>query len=93
LPLEREGYAQRRQAIYEDLRAAPPGELAGERVVRARTDDGYKYYLADGSWVLMRFSGTEPLIRIYSEAPSEERVNRLITALEERIRVAPAAHG
>jgi alpha-D-glucose phosphate-specific phosphoglucomutase len=93
LPLEREGYAQRRQAIYEDLRAAPPAELAGERVVRARTDDGYKFYLADGSWVLLRFSGTEPLIRIYSEAPSEERVDRLITALEERIRVAPAAHG
>jgi len=56
-------------------------------VVRSRTDDGFKYYLEDGSWVLVRFSGTEPLIRVYSEAGSMERVDQLLAALEDRLGV------
>ena len=36
--------------------------------MRTRTDDGFKFYMDDGSWVLMRMSGTEPLMRIYAEA-------------------------
>jgi len=92
LPLAREGYAERKQALYEDLRSRPPAELAGGRVVRQRTDDGFKFYLADGSWVLVRFSGTEPLMRVYSEAPSGERVQQLMSALEERLHVAPVSH-
>jgi phosphomannomutase len=54
-------------------------------VARSRTDDGFKYYLEDGSWVLVRFSGTEPLIRVYSEASSKERVDQLLGALEEKL--------
>ncbi len=92
LPLAREGYADRKQALYEELRSCPPTELAGERVVRQRTDDGFKFYLADGSWVLVRFSGTEPLIRVYSEAPSDDRVHELMSALEERLHLAPVSH-
>ena len=56
-------------------------------MVRTRTDDGFKFYLKDGSWVLIRFSGTEPLIRVYSEAPSPERVEQLLAALQERLGV------
>jgi phosphomannomutase len=37
--------------------------------------------------VLVRFSGTEPLIRVYSEAPSKQRVDQLLAALEERLGV------
>jgi phosphomannomutase len=40
--------------------------------------DGYKFYAADGSWLLIRFSGTEPLLRIYTETTSPERVQRLL---------------
>jgi len=54
-------------------------------VARSRTDDGFKYYLEDGSWVLVRFSGTEPLIRVYSEASSKERVDQLLASLEEKL--------
>jgi phosphomannomutase len=61
-----------------------PDSLAGSKVVRTRTDDGYKFYLDDGSWVLMRMSGTEPLMRIYAEATSRERVEQLIGALENQ---------
>jgi phosphomannomutase len=85
--LDRDGYASRRTALYGQLQKEAPTEIAGEKVVRSRTDDGFKYYLKDGSWVLIRFSGTEPLIRIYSEAGSPERVEQLLAALEERLGV------
>jgi phosphomannomutase len=89
--LERESYAARRSALYGQLRADAPTEISGEKVVRSRTDDGFKFYLKDGSWVLIRFSGTEPLIRIYSEAGTPERVEQLLAALEERLGVRQLA--
>ncbi|HUG47333.1 MAG TPA: hypothetical protein VMP67_02860, partial [Candidatus Limnocylindria bacterium] len=36
------------------------------------TNDGFKFWLDDGSWLLVRFSGTEPLVRVYAEATSAE---------------------
>jgi len=89
--LEREEYAARRASVYAQLERDPPRELAGQAVARARTDDGFKYYLADGSWVLVRLSGTEPLIRVYSEASSRERVDQLLAALEDRLGVRQLA--
>jgi phosphomannomutase len=85
LHLDRQEYPARRAEIYGRLQEKAPTELAGSRIVRSRTDDGFKYYLDDGSWVLIRFSGTEPLIRVYSEASSMERVEQLLAALEERL--------
>ncbi|HEY8677262.1 MAG TPA: phosphoglucomutase/phosphomannomutase family protein [Candidatus Dormibacteraeota bacterium] len=85
--LERQDYAARRKELYGRLEKEPPTEIAGEPVVRSRTDDGFKYYLKGGSWVLVRFSGTEPLIRVYSEAPSQDRVDQLLDALEARLGV------
>jgi phosphomannomutase len=43
-----------------------------------RTDDGHKFLLAGGAWMLVRFSGTEPLLRIYCETTSADRVDRLL---------------
>ena len=92
--LAREGYEERRNELYRRLRKVPVTELAGSRVVRRRDDDGFKFYLDDGAWALVRFSGTEPLIRVYSEAAGPERVDQLLTALEERLGLAaPAAVG
>lgn len=85
LQLDRQEYPARRAEIYGRLQQESPTEIAGSKVVRSRTDDGFKYYLEDGSWVLIRFSGTEPLIRVYSEASSKERVEQLLAALEERL--------
>lgn len=85
--LERQEYAARRTQLYGRLQQDPPTEIGGEPVVRSRSDDGFKYYLQDGSWVLVRFSGTEPLIRVYSEAASQERVDQLLSALEDRLGV------
>src|SRR2546425_11938477 len=85
LHLDGEESAARRAELYGRLEKEPPSEVAGGRVTRSRTDDGFKYYLEDGSWVLVRFSGTEPLIRVYSEASSKERVEQLLAALEEKL--------
>ncbi|TMB90705.1 MAG: phosphoglucomutase/phosphomannomutase family protein [Chloroflexi bacterium] len=86
----REGYEQRKADVYRRLQEDQPGEIAGSRVLRVRDDDGFKFYLEDGSWVLMRMSGTEPLMRVYSEASSHARVEELIGALEQHCGVAGA---
>lgn len=69
---------QLRDAIEDRIRSAAPAELAGLAVEGTRTDDGYKFNLAGGSWMLVRFSGTEPLLRTYAEADSPERVALLL---------------
>jgi phosphomannomutase len=78
----REGYDERKAEVYRRMKEEEPAEIAGSRVVRVRDDDGFKFYLEDGSWALIRMSGTEPLMRVYSEAPTHERVETLISALE-----------
>jgi alpha-D-glucose phosphate-specific phosphoglucomutase len=57
-----------------------PATLGGETVARVDTLDGVKFYLADRSWLLIRPSGTEPVLRIYAEAPSTEAVKALLEA-------------
>jgi phosphomannomutase len=52
--------------------------LDGAPIAGIDTLDGVRYRLADGSWLLLRFSGTEPLLRIYAETDSEGRCQRLI---------------
>jgi phosphomannomutase len=69
---------EQREAIVARVKSARPGELAGLRVEGTRTDDGYKFNLAGGYWMLVRFSGTEPLLRTYAEADSPERVKQLL---------------
>jgi phosphomannomutase len=70
--------AAEREAISARVAAARPAELDGSRVIEIGTRDGFKYYAEDGSWLLVRFSGTEPLLRIYTETTSPERVQRLL---------------
>jgi phosphomannomutase len=78
----RDGYEARKEQIYMRMQKNEPDNLAGSKVLRTRTDDGFKFYMDDGSWVLMRMSGTESLMRVYAEATTLERVEQLITALE-----------
>ena len=67
-----------------------PTALAGQDVeerVALDTGDGFKFYRTDGSWLLIRFSGTEALLRVYVEARSPEDVESL---LAEGRRIAAA---
>jgi alpha-D-glucose phosphate-specific phosphoglucomutase len=56
----------------------PPSRLAGVDVAEILTMDGIKYRLADQSWLLIRPSGTEPVLRVYAEAPEAGMVQELI---------------
>ncbi len=67
-----------REAIIGRLRTNPPKTIAGMPVVKSRTDDGFKYYSEDGSWLLIRFSGTEPIMRVYTETSSAEKVREML---------------
>jgi alpha-D-glucose phosphate-specific phosphoglucomutase len=64
--------------ILNTLKANTPKQIAGKRVTRTNFSDGFKYILEDESWLLIRFSGTEPLVRIYSEAGSRNLVNEIL---------------
>ena len=86
--LPREAYDRDRKRILETLEKNEPQEIAGVAVQRVRSDDGFKFYLADGSWVLLRASGTEALIRIYSEAADHEAVEARLAALEDIVGVS-----
>ncbi|OIN98066.1 hypothetical protein AUJ66_01620 [Candidatus Desantisbacteria bacterium CG1_02_38_46] len=55
-------------------------EIAGLKVLKKITIDGTKLLLEDGSWILFRFSGTEPVVRIYAEADNRKKLNVLINA-------------
>jgi len=88
----REGYEARKAEVYQRMQHERISDIAGAHVVRIRDDDGFKFYLEDGSWVLMRMSGTEPLMRVYAEAPTQERVDELLGALERDIGVQAEAH-
>jgi phosphomannomutase len=55
-----------------------PNEIGGESVLEILTTDGVKYLLADDSWLLVRPSGTEPVLRVYVEGRSQEMVKELV---------------
>jgi phosphomannomutase len=59
-----------------------PGVLAGETVERVDTLDGVKFYLSDKSWLLIRPSGTEPVLRVYAEARTPDMVKAMLAAGE-----------
>lgn len=68
---------QEKQQVLARLKEFCPHELAGIKVLRRVDVDGVKLVLANGSWVLVRPSGTEPLFRLYVEAGSEEELQRI----------------
>ena len=67
-----------RQTIIERLRHDSPESIDGVKVVKIDTADGFRFTLADTTWLLIRFSGTEPVLRIYAESDSPARVERLL---------------
>ncbi|OPX20084.1 MAG: phosphoglucomutase [Desulfobacca sp. 4484_104] len=60
----------------------PPAQIAGLTVAQHVTIDGHKYILEDGSWLCLRPSGTEPVVRLYLEAHSPEALEKLRRAGE-----------
>src|SRR6185437_7578715 len=78
---KREGYDRVKTDTLARLASEAPTELAGMAVGERKeldTHDGFKFYRTDGSWLLIRFSGTEALLRVYSEAHSPGDVDTLL---------------
>jgi phosphomannomutase len=69
---------EQRAASEARLRDEHPASVGGLKVIDRRTTEGYKYVLEDGGWLLIRFSGTEPLVRVYCETTSEDRVQPIL---------------
>jgi len=69
---------EKRDKLIEALRTQPPQKLLGSPLARVNDSDGVKYIAKDDSWLMFRTSGTEPIIRIYSEATSAVRVRKLL---------------
>jgi phosphomannomutase len=72
--------SERRPEAKARLDAARPETLAGMKVADIVTLDGYKFVLEGGGWLLIRFSGTEPIIRVYCETTDESKVKPLLDA-------------
>ncbi len=93
---QRAGYDEVKAGILGRLENEAPESLAGRAVVRRQaleTGDGFKFYRDDGSWLLIRFSGTEALLRIYVEARSPEDVEALMGEGRGIAGAEPAASG
>ncbi len=69
--------------IVERLTTQAPARLGGRQVSEINNRDGVKYILDDDSWLLIRPSGTEPVLRVYAEGRSEEMVQTLLAYGEE----------
>ncbi len=72
-----------KQEMVARLTQDAPSSLVGEEVVNIQTTDGVKYLLADDSWLLIRPSGTEPVLRVYAEARGPEMVKALLAYGEQ----------
>jgi phosphomannomutase len=91
LHFEAASYDKEKLRIMSAVRSVAPEKLGGHPVVRILqldTKDGMKFFLDDGSWLLIRLSGTEPLARVYAETKEERELGPLLDAGEAMVRGA-----
>jgi phosphomannomutase len=79
--------ASERKDRETTIRSSNPASFGGLRVTAVNSADGYKYSLEDGGWLLVRFSGTEPIVRVYCETTHPDRVKPI---LDDGLRLAGA---
>ncbi len=74
---------QERTRMESRLEGLRPKSIAGMKVTAIDRTDGLRFRLDDGAWALIRLSGTEPLMRIYTEVPREELVAKVLSEVRE----------
>jgi phosphomannomutase len=67
-----------RSHAEERLKAETPETIAGFRCVGKDMTDGFKFAMEDGGWLLIRFSGTEPIVRVYTETTRQDKVKAIL---------------
>jgi alpha-D-glucose phosphate-specific phosphoglucomutase len=70
--------ADQREATLARVQESRPERIAGLKVTGIDALDGFRYLLEDGGWLLVRFSGTEPLVRVYTETTDAEKVEAIL---------------
>ncbi|MWV63541.1 phosphoglucomutase/phosphomannomutase family protein [Halorubrum sp. JWXQ-INN 858] len=75
----------RKRGVLDDLEDHIPDAVCGHTVAKVVTLDGFKLLLENGSWLLVRPSGTEPKLRVYAEADADERVTALLAEGRELV--------
>ncbi len=71
---------EKRSALMDFLKKNPPAKLLRSPVTNVKSFDGVKFIAQDGSWLMLRGSGTEPILRIYAEAKTDGDVKKLLQA-------------
>ena len=76
-----------RSRLLDNFNTLQPSHIAGIKVSKVDDLDGRRFILEDESWLIVRFSGTEPLLRIYSESENTDIVNSLINNVRDMLGV------
>ncbi len=74
---------EQRARVHERLPNLQPDSIAGLKVTGYDRTDGLRFLLEDGAWALIRLSGTEPLMRVYTEVRDEGLVQPVLQAVRE----------
>lgn len=69
---------EKKQKLLDFLKNSPPKDVLGKKIVEIKRTDGDKFICEDSSWLMLRLSGTEPILRIYAEAPSEKKAFKIL---------------
>lgn len=64
---------EKKSRLMEHLKNNPPDKVLGKKIIEIKDMDGYKFICEDESWLMLRLSGTEPILRVYAEASSEKK--------------------
>ena len=72
-----------KEALLKRLRSEPPDTIASRSVAATNFSDGFKFVFDNGDWLLVRPSGTEPVLRLYSEAADPAMVETLLRAARQ----------
>jgi len=75
----------RKQAVVEACRNNAYKAFGPYKIASVETIDGFKHYFDDDRWVMIHASGTEPLLRVYAQAPTMEEVRDILDATKKAI--------
>jgi len=76
---------EQKQSVINTCRTNPYQAFGDYKVQRVETIDGYKFFLSDDEWVMIRPSGTEPVLRVYCQAPTPADVRKILDTVQATI--------